>query len=65
MHDNKLYARGVADNKAEIASRLTSIRALRAIYGELPITLRWIIEGEEEVGSPHFGAIAQTSGMPS
>jgi len=24
----------------------------------LPITLRWIIEGEEEIGSPHFGAIA-------
>jgi len=39
---------------------LTAISALRAVYGELPITLRWIIEGEEEVGSPHFGAIAQT-----
>jgi acetylornithine deacetylase/succinyl-diaminopimelate desuccinylase-like protein len=57
--DSKLYARGVSDNKAEIASRLTAIRALRAVYGELPITLRWIIEGEEEIGSPHFGAIAQ------
>jgi acetylornithine deacetylase/succinyl-diaminopimelate desuccinylase-like protein len=59
MHDGKLYARGVSDNKAEIASRLTAIRALQAVYGELPITLRWIIEGEEEIGSPHFGAIAQ------
>jgi acetylornithine deacetylase/succinyl-diaminopimelate desuccinylase-like protein len=57
--DGKLYARGVSDNKAEIASRLTAICALRAVYGELPITLRWIIEGEEEIGSPHFGAIAQ------
>jgi acetylornithine deacetylase/succinyl-diaminopimelate desuccinylase-like protein len=28
------------------------------VYGELPITLRWVIEGEEEVGSPHFEAIA-------
>lgn len=53
-----LYARGVADNKGEIAARLAAIRALRATYGELPITLRWIIEGEEEVGSPHFEAIA-------
>jgi acetylornithine deacetylase/succinyl-diaminopimelate desuccinylase-like protein len=59
MRDGKLYARGVSDNKAEIASRLTAIRALQAVYGELPITLRWIIEGEEEIGSPHFGAIAQ------
>jgi acetylornithine deacetylase/succinyl-diaminopimelate desuccinylase-like protein len=60
VRDGKLYARGVSDNKAEIASRLIAIRALRAVYGELPITLRWIIEGEEEIGSPHFGAIAKT-----
>jgi acetylornithine deacetylase/succinyl-diaminopimelate desuccinylase-like protein len=60
LRDGKLYARGVSDNKAEIAARLTAISALRAVYGELPITLRWIIEGEEEIGSPHFGAIAQT-----
>ena len=60
VHNGKLYARGVSDNKAEIASRLIAIRALRAVYGELPITIRWIIEGEEEIGSPHFGAIAKT-----
>lgn len=60
VHDGKLYARGVSDNKAEIASRLIAIRALHAVYGELPITIRWIIEGEEEIGSPHFGAIAKT-----
>jgi len=57
VRDGKLYARGVCDNKGEIASRLTAMRALRAVLGELPITLRWIIEGEEEIGSPHFGAI--------
>src|ERR671924_268049 len=43
VRDGKLYARGVADNKAEIAARLAAIRALRAVYGTLPITLRWII----------------------
>ena len=59
VFDGKLYARGVSDNKAEIASRLTAIHALQAVHGELPITLRWIIEGEEEIGSPHFGAMAQ------
>ncbi len=58
IRDGKFYARGACDNKGEIASRLTAIRALRAVLGELPITLRWIIEGEEEIGSPHFGAIA-------
>ncbi|HJT58647.1 MAG TPA: M20/M25/M40 family metallo-hydrolase, partial [Ktedonobacteraceae bacterium] len=60
VRDGKLFARGASDNKGEIAARLTAIRALRAIYGELPVTLRWIIEGEEEIGSPHFAAIAET-----
>jgi acetylornithine deacetylase/succinyl-diaminopimelate desuccinylase-like protein len=59
VRNGKFYARGSADNKAEIAARLSAIRALRASYGELPISIRWIIEGEEEVGSPHFGAIAE------
>jgi len=59
VRDGKLYARGVSDNKGEIAARLTAIRALRAVYGELPITLHWIIEGEEEIGSPHFAALAE------
>jgi acetylornithine deacetylase/succinyl-diaminopimelate desuccinylase-like protein len=59
VRDGKLYARGAVDNKGEIAARLAAIRALRASSGMLPITLRWIIEGEEEIGSPHFAAIAE------
>lgn len=59
IRDGKLYARGSSDNKAEIAARLTAIRALRAAHGELPITIRWMIEGEEEIGSIHFDEIAQ------
>ncbi len=59
VRDGKLYARGVSDNKSEFAARLSAIRALLAVNGSLPITLRWIIEGEEEIGSPHFGAMAQ------
>lgn len=59
VREGKLYARGASDNKGEIAARLTAIRALRAVHGTLPVTLRWIIEGEEEIGSPHFGAIAE------
>ncbi|HEX9369674.1 MAG TPA: M20/M25/M40 family metallo-hydrolase, partial [Roseiflexaceae bacterium] len=59
VRDGKLYARGSSDNKGEIAARLAAIRALRAAHGELSITIRWIIEGEEEIGSPHFAAIAE------
>ena len=59
VRDGKLYARGVSDNKGEIAARLTAIRALTEVQGDLPLTIRWIIEGEEEVGSPHFAAVAE------
>ena len=57
--DGKLFGRGVSDNKGELATRLVAVQALRAIDGELPITIRWIVEGEEEVGSPHFAALAE------
>src|SRR6266702_4551265 len=50
VRDGKLYARGTSDNKSEFAARLTAIRALRAVHGQLPITLHWMIEGEEEIG---------------
>jgi acetylornithine deacetylase/succinyl-diaminopimelate desuccinylase-like protein len=35
------------------------VRAIRDEHGELPFSLRWIIEGEEEVGSTHFASIAR------
>lgn len=51
IRDGKLFARGAADNKVQIALRLATIRALA---DTLPVTIRWIIEGEEEVASPNF-----------
>jgi acetylornithine deacetylase/succinyl-diaminopimelate desuccinylase-like protein len=54
LRDGKLFARGVADNKAQIALRLA---AIRAFGGEPPVTIRWIVEGEEEVASPNFDDI--------
>ncbi len=59
VRDGKFYARGAADNKGEIAARLAAIHTLRAVNGELPLTIRWIIEGEEEIGSPHFATVAE------
>jgi acetylornithine deacetylase/succinyl-diaminopimelate desuccinylase-like protein len=60
VRDEKLFARGTADNKAELAVRLAVIHALREENGgRLPITIRWIVEGEEEVGSPNFEQIVE------
>ena len=60
--DGKLIARGICDNKAELISRICAIRAIQAAQGELPINIKWIIEGEEEIGSPHFDAMTKKYG---
>ncbi|HST25362.1 MAG TPA: M20/M25/M40 family metallo-hydrolase [Gaiellaceae bacterium] len=59
QRDGKLFARGTCDNKGELAVRLAAIRALRDEFGELPIRVRWIVEGEEEIGSENFDEIVR------
>jgi acetylornithine deacetylase/succinyl-diaminopimelate desuccinylase-like protein len=59
LRDGKLFARGAADNKGELAVRLAVTRALREQREGPPIGVRWIIEGEEEVLSPHFDEIVR------
>jgi acetylornithine deacetylase/succinyl-diaminopimelate desuccinylase-like protein len=59
VRDGKLFARGASDNKGELAVRLAVLRALREEHGELPVRVRWIIEGEEEIGSPNFDEIVR------
>lgn len=50
---NKLYGRGISDNKGHVISRILAIRALQDAYGgKLPITIKFLIEGDEEIGSP-------------
>src|SRR4051812_29992440 len=52
--DGKLYARGVADNKGNLMLRLQAIESWMATEGALPITINFLIEGEEEIGSVHL-----------
>lgn len=54
LRDGKLYARGVSDDKGHLTSRLLAIDALLSVEGELPCTVKFIIEGEEETGSTHL-----------
>jgi acetylornithine deacetylase/succinyl-diaminopimelate desuccinylase-like protein len=58
VRDGCLYARGVADNKGTLVSRLWAVRAWQAVHGVLPFNLTFLVEGEEEVGSTHLGAFA-------
>lgn len=51
VRDGKLYARGVADDKGDIISRLAALDALRDASGNFPCNIKFLIEGEEEIGS--------------
>ena len=50
-----IHARGASDMKGQIAAILRAVDALRA-HGDLPVNIKFLLEGEEEVGSPHLGA---------
>lgn len=57
--DGRLYGRGAADDKAGIAVHLAALRALGA---ELGLGVTVFVEGEEEIGSPSFGAFLERYG---
>jgi len=51
-HGDMYFGRGISDNKAHLVSRLLAIAALRAAHaGPLPITIKFMVEGDEEIGS--------------
>jgi len=48
--DGNLYARGSADDKGQMYMHVKAIEALMAVHGKLPVNVKFIVEGEEEVG---------------
>ncbi|MGQ0604937.1 MAG: M20/M25/M40 family metallo-hydrolase [Anaerolineales bacterium] len=58
IRDGKLFARGVSDNKGDQMCRMQAIEAWLATMGPLPLKIKWVIEGEEEIGSPNLDAFA-------
>ncbi len=54
QREGKLYARGVSDDKGHILCRLAAIDAFLDLDGELPCNVKFVIEGEEEVGSENL-----------
>ncbi len=56
LRDGKLYGRGVSDDKGHFTARLFALDAWLATEGELPCTVKFIVEGEEEIASPSLPA---------
>ena len=55
LREGRLFARGVSDDKGHLQCRLAALDALLAVDDELPCTVKFVVEGEEEIGSIHLG----------
>jgi acetylornithine deacetylase/succinyl-diaminopimelate desuccinylase-like protein len=54
LREGKLYGRGVGDDKGHLTARLFAVDALLSTLNDLPCTVKFIIEGEEETSSVHL-----------
>lgn len=55
IRGNRLYGRGAADNKGPLLANIAAVGTLLEANPRLPLRITFLIEGEEEMGSPSFG----------
>ncbi len=58
--DGNLYARGAVDDKGQMFMHIKAVESLFAAHGSLPLNVRFLIEGEEEVGGEGIAAYVAT-----
>ncbi len=54
IEEGRIYARGAADNKGQILAHILGVAQTLRERGSLPVNLIFLIEGEEEIGSPNL-----------
>lgn len=60
IRDEALYARGAKDDKGEFVARLAALDAVMEAYGgTMPCGVTFVVEGEEEIGSPHMASFVK------
>jgi len=61
VRDGGLYARGAADDKGDVLARIQALRLYTEEHGPLPFKLKFLIEGEEEIGSPNLAPFVHSN----
>lgn len=56
VRDGMLYARGASDNKGQHMAHIKAVESYLMHDGHLPVNVKFLIEGEEEIGGPSLGA---------
>lgn len=59
IRGGKIYGRGVSDNKGNLVSRLKAVEAILKTAHELPANIKFVVDGAEEIGSPHFAPVVK------
>ncbi len=60
LRDGYVYARGATDQKGQLMTYLKAMEAILAVDRDLPINIKMLVEGEEEIGSPNLRAYIRT-----
>ena len=56
VRDGKIFGRGSVDDKGQVLMHIAAIEAHLRVRGKLPLNIKVVVEGEEEIGSPSFEA---------
>ena len=54
VKDGKIFGRGASDDKSGVMTTIWAVEALLSKDGKLPVNVKFLFEGEEEIGSPNF-----------
>src|SRR5918997_734748 len=61
IRDGSIFARGVADDKGDVLARIQALRLYQEEFGPLPFKLKFLIEGEEEIGSSSLPSFVRSN----
>lgn len=59
IRNGRLYARGSADDKGQVLTHMLGAEAWKKVAGKLPIRVKFLIEGEEEIGSSNLRSLME------
>lgn len=60
IEDGAIYARGASDDKGCLFIPVKAVEALAATAGQPPLNIKFLLEGEEEIGSPHLPQLLES-----
>lgn len=59
IRDGRIYARGASDDKGQLFAHIKAVEAYLQEHASLPVNLKFLFEGEEEIGSKHLHAFVK------